>query len=358
LKQISLFKVAGNQSFTEKKYAEALSAYGQALPFVKVASENDAEKIPSDLLDTAFCEIAKIYGNMAECHLQMGDFQDALEKCDRALSYDPEFVKVYVRRARAFWGLSSLDGAVSLGAAQQACSALKDALRLDPQSEQVKVLLESVLDRCKSEYLLKELEIIIENEDSDEDEEEDPDVKRLMNEYAQKVSEAQNKSEASSETGNEAKDEQLEQLSKSKSNIDPFYMKFKLRTEKNKSQCVRYCFSESARPLWIMSRGQIDGSKIPQCPLCGGKRQFEFQASDVLEDALLCVVRLTGGVQVMPQLLFYLEPGEDGPAKGDLDLDWGCVAVYSCAASCEVAPDRNADSAYADEFVWVQPQPA
>ena len=36
--------------------------------------------------------------------------------------------------------------------------------------------------------------------------------------------------------------------------------------------------------------------------------------------------------QVMPQLLFYLEPDgdSDGCSKEDMELDWGCVAVYSC----------------------------
>uniref|UniRef100_A0A7R9Z2H4 Uncharacterized protein n=1 Tax=Chlamydomonas euryale TaxID=1486919 RepID=A0A7R9Z2H4_9CHLO len=39
----------------------------------------------------------------------------------------------------------------------------------------------------------------------------------------------------------------------------------------------------------------------------------------------------------------------------------GTIAVYSCRASCEIAPDPPADgqegpgSAYAEEYVWVQP---
>ena len=50
-------------------------------------------------------------------------------------------------------------------------------------------------------------------------------------------------------------------------------------------------------------------------------------------------------LQVMPQLLSSL--GIDD--EQDNALDWGTLAVYSCAASCD------AKQAYAEEFVWVQP---
>ena len=74
--------------------------------------------------------------------------------------------------------------------------------------------------------------------------------------------------------------------------------------------------------------------------------------------------------QVMPQLLSYLGVDEDDPSAPD----WGTIAVYSCAASCgggggggggatSVGGDGDGcgnggggdDSAYAEEFVWVQP---
>jgi pre-rRNA-processing protein TSR4 len=58
----------------------------------------------------------------------------------------------------------------------------------------------------------------------------------------------------------------------------------------------------------------------------------------------------------MPQLLSYLGVDEDDPSAPD----WGTIAVYSCAASCAPAPgeggqDDGDGSAYAEEFVWVQP---
>jgi pre-rRNA-processing protein TSR4 len=64
-------------------------------------------------------------------------------------------------------------------------------------------------------------------------------------------------------------------------------------------------------------------------------------------------------LQVMPQLLSYLGVDEDDPSAPD----WGTIAVYSCAASCGGGGaggggdggDGDGPSAYAEEFVWVQP---
>lgn len=49
-------------------------------------------------------------------------------------------------------------------------------------------------------------------------------------------------------------------------------------------------------------------------------------------------------LQVMPQLLSSLDIDDEQ----DTALDWGTIAVYCCAASC------NTEEAYAEEFVWVQ----
>ena len=50
-------------------------------------------------------------------------------------------------------------------------------------------------------------------------------------------------------------------------------------------------------------------------------------------------------LQVMPQLLNFLGvPADDKHA-----LDWGTIAVYSCAASCKTS------ESYVDEHVVVQP---
>jgi hypothetical protein len=71
----------------------------------------------------------------------------------------------------------------------------------------------------------------------------------------------------------------------------------------------------------------------------------------------------------MPQLLYYLRPHRLD--KADLDLDWGCVAVYTCSNSCTPRPGppggggeapaggaAGGEWGYAEEFVWVQRQPS
>lgn len=109
---------------------------------------------------------------------------------------------------------------------------------------------------------------------------------------------------------------------------------FLTRTQRAPEQVLRYRFKDGARPLWPSPAHVPKEGDVPPCPRCGSPRRFEFQ--------------------VLPQLLHYL--GVDDEATGS--LDFGSVAVYSCAASCATAPEGGAsagDAAYAEEFVWVQP---
>jgi len=52
----------------------------------------------------------------------------------------------------------------------------------------------------------------------------------------------------------------------------------------------------------------------------------------------------------MPQILNFLDLAEDDAAA----LDFGTVAVYSCAASCALEPNKQG-CAYAEEYAFVQP---
>lgn len=53
-------------------------------------------------------------------------------------------------------------------------------------------------------------------------------------------------------------------------------------------------------------------------------------------------------------MIVHLGVAADDPAAPD----WGTIAVYSCAASCDsgVQPGASSadESAYLEEFVWVQ----
>lgn len=56
------------------------------------------------------------------------------------------------------------------------------------------------------------------------------------------------------------------------------------------------------------------------------------------------LLSFVGAVQVLPQLLNHLGIDDEQTDA----LDWGTIAVYTCAASC-------AGPAYCEEVAWVQP---
>ncbi|XP_039482272.1 programmed cell death protein 2 [Drosophila santomea] len=89
---------------------------------------------------------------------------------------------------------------------------------------------------------------------------------------------------------------------------DKTFRQFKKQTAAEPDQIVRY--KRGGQPLWITNTAKTvedQLKKLPNCTTCGGSRQFEFQ--------------------IMPQALTLLE---------DENLDWGVLAVYTCAKSCPI----------------------
>ncbi|XP_028852366.1 programmed cell death protein 2-like isoform X2 [Denticeps clupeoides] len=113
---------------------------------------------------------------------------------------------------------------------------------------------------------------------------------------------------------------ELEDMALHETEDTKVFQKFKERTAVEPHQVLRYCRGSS--PLWVSADNQPDEEKIPKCP-CGAKRIFEFQ--------------------VMPQLLNDLKVDSPG-----VSVDWGTLAVYSCADSCDQGHK------YAPEFIWKQ----
>ncbi|XP_023172841.1 programmed cell death protein 2 [Drosophila hydei] len=90
---------------------------------------------------------------------------------------------------------------------------------------------------------------------------------------------------------------------------DKAFQSFKKRIAAEPEQIVRY--KRQGEPLWIANvKDTIESQlrELPNCAQCGGPRQFEFQ--------------------IMPQMLTLLK---------DEHLDWGVLAIYTCASSCPIS---------------------
>lgn len=89
---------------------------------------------------------------------------------------------------------------------------------------------------------------------------------------------------------------------------DKAFQSFKKRIAAEPEQIVRY--KRQGEPLWIANvKDTIESQlqELPNCSQCGGPRKFEFQ--------------------LMPQMLTLLK---------DENLDWGVLAIYTCASSCPI----------------------
>nr|XP_014342328.1 PREDICTED: programmed cell death protein 2 isoform X2 [Latimeria chalumnae] len=114
--------------------------------------------------------------------------------------------------------------------------------------------------------------------------------------------------------------DELEAMAKHETKEDKVFKKFKKLTSLEPDQVLRYCRRGS--PLWVSAENIPKETDIPNCS-CGAKRIFEFQ--------------------VMPQLLNHLQVD-----SLEESIDWGTLAVYTCAESC------RQDSTYMNEFLWKQ----
>lgn len=79
---------------------------------------------------------------------------------------------------------------------------------------------------------------------------------------------------------------------------------------------VRY---GAERPMWF-SQHQRMGGDPPKCEYCGGDRKFEFQVQSVFADYV----------------------GQNA----NLELAFGIIAIYTCAADCDTEGKFKIDFAY------------
>jgi hypothetical protein len=110
LKCASATKQRGNAQYTARNYDAALLLYSEALALAPLESEHAYSR-------------AVFYSNRAACHFQLEDFRRVIDDCTAAIVLSPRYVKVIMRRAKAFEKLENLEDAID---------DLKRVLEVDP----------------------------------------------------------------------------------------------------------------------------------------------------------------------------------------------------------------------------------
>ena len=90
-------KERGNKRFAGRQYEQAIAEYSRAM---ELADPNDPE-------------VAKYYGNRAQCYACLERHAEAEADCDAALKCDPLYVKALARRATAREKQGKLEGAIT-----------------------------------------------------------------------------------------------------------------------------------------------------------------------------------------------------------------------------------------------------
>ncbi|KFK29620.1 hypothetical protein AALP_AA7G157600 [Arabis alpina] len=109
-------KVEGNNLFVNGLYEEALSKYVLALELVKDFSESIELR--------SICHL-----NRGVCFLKLGNYEETIKECTKALELNPTYSKALVRRAEAHEKLEHFEEAVT---------DLKKILELDPSNDQAR----------------------------------------------------------------------------------------------------------------------------------------------------------------------------------------------------------------------------
>jgi hypothetical protein len=140
LKRASATKQQGNTQYSARDYVAALRLYSEALALAPLESEHAYSR-------------AVFYSNRAACHFQMGDFRAVVDDCSAAIELSPRYVKVLMRRAKAFERLENLEDAIG---------DLKRVLEVDPavggvarDLERLEAALKEKQEQMKDEVLGK-----------------------------------------------------------------------------------------------------------------------------------------------------------------------------------------------------------
>eukprot|EP00877_Chromochloris_zofingiensis_P001052 jgi/Chrzof1/10948/Cz05g18100.t1 len=141
--------------------------------------------------------------------------------------------------------------------------------------------------------LFDELELIVEPEPAEQEASgvQQQQLQRMLDEYQARV--ASEGEYNDDELPAEVLDDVEQQAGKARQHFASFQARVALSPE----QCLRYCFTAGAAPLWPSHLKQLAPGDVPSCSRCGGPRRFEFQ--------------------IMPQLLSFMSLDEEDPHAPD-----------------------------------------
>lgn len=115
-------KNEGNRLMKEEKYNEALVSYGRAIAL--------------DASNPIY------YCNRAAAYSRLGDYQKAVDDCNQALRYDPNYGKAYGRLGLAY---------SKMNRHQEAIDAYKNAMRIEPDNQDYKNNMEVTQQRLEEQ---------------------------------------------------------------------------------------------------------------------------------------------------------------------------------------------------------------
>ena len=96
-------KELGNNNFTRKNYDVAIEHYTKAIEFSSTLGENG---------DIKPDELAVFYQNRAACNFELDDLENVISDCNRAIELKSNYVKAYVKRAKAYEKMAQYDKAM------------------------------------------------------------------------------------------------------------------------------------------------------------------------------------------------------------------------------------------------------
>lgn len=135
----------GNTLYKEKQFEKAKKKYSKALRYIEhFKDEADLEEDEEKDIDQN--QTLSLYLNLAACKLQLKDFENSVEDCDKALEIDEENCKALFRKGQAL---------VNMKDWEKAKECLQQAVSVEPNDKGIRRELERA-KKGKEADLMKE----------------------------------------------------------------------------------------------------------------------------------------------------------------------------------------------------------